>query len=103
MDNKIELTLQKLQESIKNIDHKNKSTDKYMLKLMEEVGELAEAVRKNTRMQENKIKGTVEEEIVDVIYYAICLANVYNINVEECIYLKEELNSKKYQRKNMFE
>ncbi len=30
----------------KNIDHKNNMNDKYMLKLMEEVGELAEAVRK---------------------------------------------------------
>ena len=100
---KQQLTIHKLQESIKKIDHKNKSVDKYMLKLMEEVGELAEAVRKDIRMQQENIKGTVEEEIVDVIYYAVCLANTYQIDVEKCIYLKEALNSEKYQRKNMFE
>ena len=31
---KEELSIKKLQECIKNIDHKNNSSDKYMLKLM---------------------------------------------------------------------
>ena len=75
-----------------------------MLKLMEEVGELAEVVRKNKRMEnENGIKGTIEEELQDVLYYIICLANINNIDLQNCIYLKEELNCKKYGRKNMFE
>lgn len=99
-----DLTIRKLQESIKNINHKNNSNDKYMLKLMEEVGELAEVVRKNKRMEnENGIKGTIEEELQDVLYYIICLANINNIDLQNCIYLKEELNCKKYGRKNMFE
>ncbi len=97
------LTIRKLQECIKNIDHKNNMNDKYMLKLMEEVGELAEAVRKNKRMQDDQnIKGTIEEELQDVLYYIVCLANVNDIDLQNCIYLKEKINCEKYNRKNMF-
>ena len=49
------------------------------------------------------IKGTIEEELQDVIYYVVCLANTYGIDLEKCIYLKEKLNCEKYGRKNMFE
>jgi len=98
-----DLTIRKLQECIKNIDHKNNMNDKYMLKLMEEVGELAEAVRKNNRMQDDQnIKGTIEEELQDVLYYIVYLANVNNIDLQNCIYLKEKINCEKYNRKNMF-
>lgn len=98
-----DLTIRKLQECIKNIDHKNNMNDKYMLKLMEEVGELAEAVRKNQRMQDDQnIKETIEEELQDVLYYIVCLANVNDIDLQNCIYLKEKINCEKYNRKNMF-
>ena len=98
-----DLTIRKLQECIKNIDHKNNMNDKYMLKFMEEVGELAEAVRKNKKMQDDQnIKGTIEEELQDVLYYIVCLANVNDIDLQKCIYLKEKINCEKYNRKNMF-
>lgn len=99
-----DLTIKRLQKCIKNINHKNNSNDKYMLKLMEEVGELAEVVRKSKRMEKGaSIKGTIEEELQDVLYYIVCLANINNIDLQECIYLKEKLNCEKYNRKNMFE
>ena len=99
-----DLTIKKLQECIKNIDHKNNSNEKYMLKLMEEVGELAEVIRNNKRMEKGKtIKGTIEEELQDVLYYVVCLANINDIDLQECIELKEKLNCEKYNRKNMFE
>ena len=64
-----DLTIRKLQECIKSIDHKNNSNDKYMLKLIEEVGELAEVIRKNKRREKGEtIKGTIEEELQDVLY-----------------------------------
>ena len=98
-----DLTIRKLKECIKNIDHKHNMNDKYMLKLMEEVGELAEAVRKNKRMQDDQnIKGTIEEDLQDVLYYIVCLANVNDIDLQNCIYLKEKINCEKYNRKNMF-
>lgn len=99
-----DLTIKKLQACIKNIDHKNSSNDKYMLKLMEEVGELAEVIRKKRRMEKGEsIKGTIEEELQDVLYYVVCLANINDIDLQKCVYLKEKLNCKKYNRRNMFE
>lgn len=99
-----DLTIRKLQECIKSIDHKNNSNDKYMLKLMEEVGEFAEVIRKNKRMEKGEsIKDTIEEELQDVLYYIVCLANINDIDLQECVYLKEKLNCEKYSRKNMFE
>lgn len=72
----------------------------YFLKLIEEVGELSEAIRKDIRLNaDNDIKGTVEEELYDVLYYVIALANVYNINLEECTELKEKINKGKYNDK----
>lgn len=101
---KSDLTIRKLQECIKKIDHKNNSNEKYMLKLMEEVGELAEVIRKNKKMEKGEsIKGTIDEELQDVLYYVVCLANINDIDLQECIYLKENLNCEKYNRKNMFE
>ena len=98
------INISELQKLIKQIDHKNNSVDKYFYKLSEEIGELAKAIRKNERMDENKnIKGTIEEELYDVIYYVICLANMYDIDLEQCAILKEQLNAKKYDRKSIFD
>lgn len=99
-----DLSIRKLQKCIRNIDNKRNLNDKYMLKLMEEVGKLAEVIRKNKRMEEEgTIKGTIEEELSDVLYYIVCLANINDIDLQECLYLKEKLNCEKYNRKNMFE
>lgn len=89
-----DLTIKKLQESISKIDHKNNSKEKYMLKLMEEVGELAKVVNEDVRMKDKEIKGTIEEELQDVLYYVTCLANIYGIDLEECIYLKLEVSTR---------
>lgn len=98
------ITISDLQMLIKEIDHKNNSIDKYFYKLTEEVGELAQAIRKDKRLKDSDtIKGTIEEELYDVLYYVICLANMYDINLEECMFLKEKLNAEKYNRKSIFD
>ena len=73
-----------------------KNTQRYFLKLVEEVGELAEVIRKNQRMLDCNIKGTIEEELSDVLYYVLMIANTYDIDLERCFKLKEELNSMRY-------
>lgn len=99
-----DLTIRNLQDSIAKINHKNNSVDKYFYKLAEEVGELAKVIRKDKRLKDsNAIKDTIEEELYDVLYYVVCLANIYDIDLEKCAILKEELNSKKYDRKSIFE
>ncbi len=98
------ISISDLQQSIKKIDHKNNAIDQYFYKLTEEVGELAQSIRKDIRLKDHHtIKGTIEEELYDVLYYVICLANMYDINLEECMVLKEKLNAEKYNRKSIFD
>ena len=101
---KTEITLKELQKRIFMIDHKNDAIDKYFYKLLEEVGELAEVIRKNKRFSvTQEIKGTIEEELYDVLYYIICIANIYGIDLETCGKLKEKINASKYNRLSIFE
>jgi NTP pyrophosphatase (non-canonical NTP hydrolase) len=91
------LTIVDLQRYIKDKDFKPDMKHAYFLKLIEEVGELAEVIRKDKRLVDTRsIKGTIEEELYDVLYYVLALANVYEINMEECFRLKEEVNKRKW-------
>ena len=85
------MQIKELQKYIKDKDYKPELKEKYFLKLIEEVGELSEAIRKNLRMKNNSIKGTIEEELYDVLYYICALANL-----EECNILKEKINKLKW-------
>ncbi len=88
------ITLSYLQDYIKRKDFKPDLKHAYFLKLVEEVGELSEVLRKDKRMINKNIKDTVEEELYDVLYYVVALANVYEIDLEEAFILKEEINEK---------
>lgn len=91
------ITIKYLQEYIKSKDNNPDIVKDYFLKLSEEVGELSMAIRKNVApATEAEIKGTKEEEIWDVIYYALAIANCYDIDLEKWIPVKENLNNKKY-------
>jgi NTP pyrophosphatase (non-canonical NTP hydrolase) len=93
------LTLTGLQDYIRNFDHRPANKHTYFLKLVEEMGELSETIRKDARLKDTGyIKGTIEEELVDVLYYVITLANVYEINLEESFKLKDDLNKIKWGR-----
>ena len=94
-----EISIKKLQNFIKSKDFNPNLKQEYFLKLIEEVGELSEAIRKDIRLKDSDIKGTVEEELYDVLYYVLALANVYDINLEECAQLKEKINKEKYNHK----
>ena len=98
------LTIKKMQKYLDekykiSKPEKIKNTERYFLKLIEEVGELAEVIRKNQRMVDGNIKGTIEEELSDVLYYVLMISNTYNIDLEKCFILKEELNRIRYGHK----
>jgi len=97
------ITIGYLQEYIRTNDYRPDLKEKYFMKLAEEVGELSRAMRKNQRpTSEGDIKETIDEEIWDVIYYAIALANCYDIDLEKVIPLKEKINNEKYSDKEKF-
>jgi len=97
-------TVKYLQNYIKAKDYSPKLKKEYFLKLSEEVGELARAMRKNALKAEiGELKGTVDEELWDVIYYAVALANCYDADLEAVIKEKEEINRQKYGHAVSFE
>lgn len=98
------ITIKYLQSYIKSKDFKPELIKDYFLKLSEEVGELANAIRKNQLKKEDEsIKGTIDEELWDVIYYALALANCYDIDIESVIKEKEDINNAKYNTGIVFE
>lgn len=97
-------TISYLQKYIKAKDYNPELVKDYFLKLSEEVGELANAIRKNnTQVYTESIKGTVDEELWDVIYYVIAIANCYDIDLEKAIKEKEKINNIKYKSEIIFE
>ncbi|MCR8630396.1 MULTISPECIES: MazG nucleotide pyrophosphohydrolase domain-containing protein [Paenibacillus] len=93
------LTVRGLQQYIRSFDHQPEKKNDYFLKLIEEVGELADVLRKDVRLnQTGNIKGTVEEELYDILYYVSALANIYEVDLEQCYELKEALNREKYKK-----
>ena len=110
--NSDDMTLKEVQYLIKRIEkgtldetkddkikqNKKENGQRLVLKLIEEFGELAENIRKNVRYNGENIKGTIEEEVFDVFYYIIAIANDYEIDLEKIFYIKDELNEVKYGR-----
>lgn len=97
-------TLREVQNYVKNVNkirgfHKQEIT-KVMLLLLEEVGELAKAIRRNATdiaIDKKKINhyDTVEEEIADVLYMLLCVCNDLDIDLYSCIKEKEAKNIKR--------
>jgi len=85
-------------EDLRNEREKKDNIQRIVLKLIEEFGELAENIRKNTRFNGKNIKGTIEEEVFDVFYYTIAIANEYEIELEKVFELKDKINQEKYER-----
>ena len=83
----------------------NQRVEQTMLLLLEEVGELAKAVRKektNMRIDRDKIANydTIESEVADVFIVLNSLCNILNINLYAAFYEKEKINIKRTWNEN---
>lgn len=97
-------TIKYLQSFIKAKDYNPELAKDYFLKLSEEVGELSRAMRKGLKAPNaNEIKGTIDEELWDVIYYALAIANIYDVDIEHVIKVKSEMNESRYPSNVKFE
>ena len=93
-----------LQDYIRAKDYHPELVKDYFLKLSEEVGELSRAMRKGLRAADcGDIRGTVDEEVWNVIYYAIAIANLYGVDLERVIKLKSEISRGRYPTDVLFE
>lgn len=97
-------SLQEVQNYIKNVIeirgfHKQE-IEKTMLLLIEEVGELAKAIRKdatNMKIDESKISNysSIKEEVADVFIVLNSVCNKLNIDIFEALKNKEKENIKR--------
>ena len=91
------VTVRYLQNYIRQKDHHPERTEVYLMKLAEEVGELSRAMRcGKTAREQGGMKGSIDEEVWDVIYYALAIANLYGIDVEQAAREKSALSEEKY-------
>ena len=72
------MKLSELQSHIKEFDHAPELPEHYFLKLVEEIGELSESIREGKSGQPclEELKGSIAEELYDVLYYVCALANI---------------------------
>ena len=97
-------TVKYLQNYIKQKDYHPELLKDYFLKLSEEVGELSRAMRKGLKAPNCRdIKGTLDEELWDVMYYTIAIANLYDVDLEQVIKTKAEMNQSRYPSSVIFE
>lgn len=97
-------TVKYLQHYIKQKDCRPELLKDYFLKLSEEVGELSRAIRKGQKAPNyEEIIGTIDEELWDVIYYAIAIANIYDIDLEQVIKSKAAISQSRYPSSVVFE
>ena len=97
-------TIKYLQTYIKGKDFHPELLKDYFLKLSEEVGELSCAMRKGLKADNSaNISGTVDEELFDVIYYALAIANIYEIDIEQIAKIKSQMTESKYPSTVKFE
>ena len=76
----------------------------FFRKLVEEVGEVSRAIsHRQFRQPGQPIKGTLDEELWDVIYYTLCLAEFYGIDMEAAIREKEALNNQRFHDAHPFQ
>ncbi len=95
MDGRISVAY--LQSYIKSKDHHPELVKDYFLKLAEETGELARAIHKDLRPRSSEaFQRTIDEELWDVIYFALAIANCYGVDMESVIPRKEALNNIRY-------
>ncbi|MBP5270493.1 MAG: hypothetical protein ILO42_06020 [Clostridia bacterium] len=94
------ITIGYMQEYIRNKQGQRDDYEplKMYVKLSEEMGELARFMIRGKKhaVSKEEFKDSVEEELCDVLYYTLKLANTLGVELEEWIPAKERYNSSRY-------
>ena len=92
-------TIADIQKYIKDMKKARKfdgvTIEREMMLFIEEIGELAKAIRKNTKGSldiNKKYDGSVEEELADCFIYLLSIANMNHVDIFKAFKEKEEKN-----------
>lgn len=92
------LTVHDIQEYLSNKYKDKVSPESLFMKLVEEIGEVAEALNQSNGRKSGS-DTSLEKELADVIHYTIAIASVSNIELSSVILEKDNEAAKKYGNK----
>ncbi|WP_047980238.1 MazG nucleotide pyrophosphohydrolase domain-containing protein [Ornithinibacillus contaminans] len=91
-----QLTFHELQNYLA-LKYKGRSTSSSLfMKLVEEIGEVAEVLNQLEGRKSNTEDASLEKELVDVIHYAVAIASINQIDLTKAIINKDKEAAVKY-------
>lgn len=91
-----ELTVTQLQNYLEQKYKGTITTESLFMKLVEEMGEVAEMINQLEGRKEKTETNTLANELADVIHYTVAIAAINGIDLEKAIVEKDREGSKKY-------
>lgn len=91
-----QLTFHELQNYLALKYKEGRSSTSLFMKLVEEVGEVAEVLNQLEGRKENTGNASLEKELVDVIHYAVAIASINQIDLTNAIITKDKEATIKY-------
>jgi len=92
----MELTFQELQRYLSLKYKKGRTSSSLFMKLVEEIGEVAEVLNQLEGRKADTGNTTLEKELVDVIHYAVAIASINHIDLTKAIINKDKQAAIKY-------
>jgi len=91
-----QLTFHELQSYLALKYKEGRTSSGLFMKLVEEIGEVAEVLNQLEGRKENSGDNSLEKELVDVIHYAVAIASINNIDLTKAIIKKDQQAAIKY-------
>jgi NTP pyrophosphatase (non-canonical NTP hydrolase) len=91
-----QLTFQELQNYLALKYKEGRTSSALFMKLVEEVGEVAEVLNQLEGRKVNSGNTSLEKELVDVIHYAVAIASINDIDLTKAIIKKDKQAAIKY-------
>lgn len=91
-----QLTFHELQRYLALKYKEGRTSSALFMKLVEEIGEVAEVLNQIEGRKENLGDTTLEKELVDVIHYVVAIASINHIDLTKAIIEKDKQAAIKY-------
>lgn len=96
IENLKQLTFHELQSYLALKYKEGRNSSALFMKLVEEIGEVAEVLNQLEGRKANMGDTSLEKELVDVIHYAVAIASVNHIDLTKAILEKDKQAAIKY-------
>lgn len=91
-----QLTFHELQSYLALKYKEGRTSTALFMKLVEEIGEVAEVINQLEGRKESTENASLEKELVDVIHYAVAIASINQIDLTKAIIDKDKQAAMKY-------